>query len=74
MDNGFGGFMTEEQIKKSKFNIDKLSHERLAWLWRFNTRANHPYFTNKELFKYLEKKFNEFGGMTPQISKKIGWG
>jgi len=60
----------EEMIKE----IDKLSQVEMAELYRF-APAGHPYFneSNKDVFEHFVKKFKESGGMTPKISKLIGW-
>lgn len=59
----------EEIIKK----INSLSHFGMAKLWRF-APSGHPYFDKRlpywEMFK---KRFEELGGMTPEISKELGW-
>jgi len=53
--------------------IDSMSHEDMARMWRF-APPGHPIF-NKDLpfFERFEKRFKELGGMTPAISKMIGW-
>lgn len=52
--------------------IDALPHEELARLWRF-ARVGHPYFSVPQLFARFEERFRLFGGMTPELSKRIGW-
>jgi len=46
----------------------------MASLWRFSP-SGHPYFDkrNGDLSKYFSAKFKERGGMTPEISKQLGW-
>lgn len=58
--------MTPEQIAKAKAEIDGMSQMAMASLRRF-APCGHPYFdsTNGDL--------KEKGGMTPEISKAIGW-
>ena len=51
--------------------IDALSHEEMARLWRFEP-SGHRYFVRGPVFDYFEKRFNELGGWTPEISKRIG--
>ena len=66
--------MNEEQIEKAKKEIDNMTHEEMARLRRF-APAGHPYFRlDLPLAEYFSKRFKELGGMTPGISKKIGWG
>jgi len=66
--------MTEQEIAKHKADIDNLSHIDMARLWRFTpSSSGHPYFNDKTLFDYFQTKYQEKGGMTPSISKAIGW-
>ena len=66
--------MTDEEIEQHKQTIDALSHMEMARLWRF-APAGHPYFNNTlPLFDYFQARFRKLGGMTPVISKRIGWG
>ena len=66
--------MTEEEIKITKKHIDAMSQESMAWLQRF-APSGHPYFekTNGDIAEYFNKSFQSKGGMTPEISKNIGW-
>jgi hypothetical protein len=50
--------------------INKMTHEEMAKLWRFGS-SDHPYFRDG-LFDIFKSRFDELGGMTPEISKKIG--
>jgi hypothetical protein len=62
-----------QEIDQEIAKINAMSHLALANLWRF-AEAGHPYFDNrKPYFVHLEKRFIELGGMTPAISKQIGW-
>jgi len=59
----------KDEIEK----INKMSHEEMCRLWRF-APSGHPYFdTSLPYFKIFEKRYLKLGGMTPQISKSIGW-
>lgn len=58
--------------QKTKDKIDNLSHEEMARLWRF-APAGHKFFKEGEVHEYFKKRFAEFGGMTYEISKRIGW-
>ena len=66
--------MTEEQIAAAKKEIDGMSQHSMASLRRF-APPGHPYFDmrNGDLSDYFEAKFKERGGMTPEISKSLGW-
>jgi len=56
---------------ETREKIDALSHEAMARLWRF-APLGHQYFVYGPVFDYFEKRFNELGGWTPEISKRIG--
>lgn len=61
----------ELTIDHWKKQLAEMSHEDLARLYRF-APAGHPVF-NSELTQLFFERFNELGGMTRAISKKIGW-
>ncbi len=63
---------TPTQVEDILADMDRLTQFEMAWLWR-NAPVGHPYFSDPELFAVFEKKFAERGGMTPAISKQIGW-
>jgi len=56
---------------KLKEKIDAMSQEELCHKWRF-APAGDPMFQG-EAGDYFKKRLGELGGMTPEISKKIGW-
>lgn len=60
--------LTEEKKKE----IDNMSHEEMATKVRF-APVGDPLFLGDDVGKYFGKKFQEKGGMTPTVSKKIGW-
>lgn len=65
--------MTKSEIRKHVESINALSQMEMAGLWR-NAPIGHPYFDKKlPLFAVFEKRFKELGGMTPAVSKAIGW-
>lgn len=65
--------MTAEQIQQHKNKIDQMTHEEMARLFRF-APSGHPYFdTTSPLCGYFRDRFEELGGMTPEMSKRIGW-
>ena len=65
--------MNTKEIQKHKCIIDAMDREDMARLWRF-AKSGHPYFVNdSELYKHFVKCFKELGGMSPEISKRIGW-
>jgi len=66
--------MTPEQIEREKKLIQNLSQVEMARLHRF-AHAGHKYFNNEnqEVSNFFQEEFNRKGGMTPEISKRIGW-
>jgi len=65
--------MTDIEIENHKRRIDTLSQISMASLWR-NAPSGHPYFdSTTPLADYFQKRFQSLGGMTPRISKEIGW-
>lgn len=51
-----------------------MSQLQMAWLFRY-AASGHPYFIpNTPLSRYFYKVFEDKGGMTPAISKKIAFG
>ena len=64
--------MKEEEIKKHKEVIDKMTQEEMAFLWRF-APPGHPYFDNTSpLFDFFDARFKKFGGFISPISKSLG--
>ena len=59
--------MTAEQKKL----IDSLSQEELCYKWRF-AKVGDPLFLD-ECGEYFKARLKEKGGMTAEISKKIGF-
>lgn len=65
--------MNEEEIQKHFKIIDGMSHADMARVYRFSP-SGHPYFDRRlPLNKRFMERFSELGGMTPSISKQIGW-
>ena len=63
--------MTDEE-QKTIDEINQMSQEQMASLWRF-APSGHPYFdSTKPFFKVFDKRFKELGGFTPAISKALG--
>ena len=64
---------TPEQIANELAIINNMSHAEMARLWRF-APGGHIYFhTALPFYDVFKKRFDSFGGMTPEISKLIGW-
>ena len=66
--------LTPEQIKDAKRDIDSMTQFEMAELFRF-APSGHPYFDrrNGDLSEYFNERFIRIGGMTPAISKSLGW-
>ena len=63
--------MTDEELKTIE-KINQMSQMEMASLRRF-APSGHSYFDRtKPFFKVFDKRFKEFGGFTPAISKAIG--
>jgi hypothetical protein len=61
----------QEQVEVDKIN--QMSQFEMCHLWRF-APPGHPYLdTSKPFWTHFEKRFKDFGGFTPEISKALGW-
>lgn len=65
--------MEETETKWALEKIKGMSHEEMARMWRFEP-SGHEWFTNPVLSQAFQVRFATLGGMTPEISKLIGWG
>ena len=64
---------TQEEIDCEIKKINRMTQEQMARLWRF-APMGHKYFDKSLPFhEVFEKRFKELGGMTPSISKNLGW-
>ena len=54
-------------------HINGLSHLEMAKLYRFSLPGSSLFDGTKPYFNIFMARFKEFGGMTPEISKHIGW-
>jgi hypothetical protein len=64
---------TEVLDPQLKTEIDALSREQMARLWRF-APSEHRFFCGRAVSEYFAKRFFELGGWSPELSKRIGWG
>ena len=65
--------MTDQEVRYWEEKIKTMSHEEMATLWRF-APIGHPLISRAyPLAEKFKKRFKDLGGMTPEISKKIGW-
>ena len=65
--------LTEAEIQQWKEKIDKMSQTEMAHLRRFAPSGHVVFDSSLPLNTYFEERFKKLGGMTPDISKKIGW-
>lgn len=64
---------TDEELDQLEAQINGMPQEKMAALRRFGP-SGHPFFrSDLRLWQIFEAHFNEIGGMTPAISKRIGW-
>ncbi len=64
--------MKPEELTYWKGLIDRMSHTRMAEIWRFSP-AESEFFQNQELSEHFKERFKSLGGMTMEMSKKLGW-
>ena len=65
--------MNEQALAVLKAEIDRMDHVQLAKLWRY-APSGHPVFDRTlPLYEHFRARFEAMGGMTPEISKWIGW-
>jgi len=65
--------MTAAEIQKHKEIIDKMSRVGMARRFRFDPVGSLYFDSTNPLHKYFAARFKALGGMTPEISKRIGW-
>jgi len=65
--------LAEATIAEWKDRINKMSQAEMASLRRFAPIGHLVFDQQYPLCKYFEQRFSDLGGMTPQISKQIGW-
>jgi len=64
---------TEEAIQQMLKDIDSFDHVQMARLYRF-APSGSPYFrSDLPLHEHFMRRFQQLGGMTPTVSKLIGW-
>ena len=64
---------TPDELERMKRDIDSLTQIQMADLQR-HAPAGHPYFDLElPLYEHFRARFEKLGGMTPAISKAIGW-
>ena len=64
---------SDQDITDWKAKIDAMSHIEMCRLVRF-APSGHPVFDRTlPLYEYFNERYKALGGMTPKISKTIGW-
>jgi len=53
--------------------VEAASHEQLAKWYRFLVNDEPSDKERKRVMKRLSERIHELGGMTPELSNKIGW-
>ena len=65
--------MTEIEIQQEIRKFNNMTQTEMATIWRFSA-SGHPYFDSRlPLYEVFKERFVKLGGMTPAISKTIGW-
>jgi hypothetical protein len=65
--------MTDEELARYRASIDQMTQIEMARLLRF-APIGCPYFSSEfPLYDDFMARFDALGGMTPAISKAIGW-
>ena len=65
--------LTEAELQEWRDRIDKMTAMDCVRLYRFAPTAHPVFRVDLPLFDYFLEHFNKLGGMTPEISKAIGW-
>jgi len=67
--------LTDAQIGIWVRKLFKMDQVTMARLYRFSP-PGHPVFdsNNNPLYEIFKMRFAKLGGLTPSISKEIGWG
>ena len=52
--------------------VEKASHKQLAYWYRFLPAGDTP--EQKKIMERITERFKKSGGMTPELSKRIGYG
>jgi hypothetical protein len=62
--------ITNDEINEWLNKIDNMTHFEMAYLWR--TAPCFPVFHSElPIFEHFDRRFRQFGGMTPDISKQV---
>ena len=64
---------TPEEIEAINQEIDGMDQESMARRWRFAPSGDPIFRNDLPFYDRFKKRFDELGGFTPEISKRIGW-
>lgn len=53
-------------------DIESLTHEDMARLWRFASSGHPCFMTGHEMQRAFERRWKNFGGWNPALSRRIG--
>jgi len=63
-----------EEIQRYKKEIDSMTQVEMARRYRYSKVGDALFTSHGCLYDYFMARFKSLGGMTPEISKQIGWG
>lgn len=65
--------LTESEIATWKTRIDAMDARDCLELQRL-APSGHPVFrSDLPIYEYFQSHFNKLGGITPELSKSVGW-
>lgn len=65
--------MNQDEVQEHTNIINNMSQLEMARMWRYSP-SGHIYFDCAlPFYKIFKERFNDLGGFTPEISKRIGW-
>ena len=65
--------MSESANRGMVDDINKMSHIKMARMWRFAPLTHVFFDVRYPYYDIFKKRFEKFGGMTTEISKRVGW-
>jgi hypothetical protein len=66
--------LTTDEINAWRVRIDSWDQRECARQLRFAPAGCPVFRSDLPLYEYFDQRFRKLGGMTPEISKEIGWG
>lgn len=65
--------LTQEEVTTIKAQIDQMSQFDMVHTQRY-APAGSPMFCNDETYAHFQARLKLLGGITPEVSKAVGWG